>query len=65
MFLGEYVQAEEYTEKALTICIEIGDRKGEGTCDGNQENVFYSFCEYVKAKEYHEKVLVISMEIGD
>ncbi|CAH3141516.1 unnamed protein product, partial [Pocillopora meandrina] len=62
---GLGTRAKEYNEKALAIAIEIGDRKGEGTSNGNLGNVFHSLCQYQKAKEYYEKALAIDIEIGN
>ena len=63
--LADYDKAKEYDEKALTIAIEIGDRKGEERHYENPGTVFRSLADYVKAKEYLEKALAIAIEIGD
>ena len=52
MSLGEYHKAKEYTEKALAIQIEIGDKEGEAADYGNLGTVFTSHGEYDKAKKY-------------
>lgn len=64
-FLGEYVKAKEYFEKALAISIEIRDRPGVATIYRNQGDLFRSLGENSRAKHYFEKALVIFMEIGD
>jgi len=56
---------KEYLGKALAIKIEIGHRKGEGSCYGNLGTVFKSLGEYEKAKEYLGREIAIRIEIGD
>ena len=63
--LCEYEKAKKYTEKALGIRKEIGDREGEAADYGNLGTLFQSLCEYEKAKKNTEKALGIRKEIGD
>ena len=63
-YLGEYVKAKEYIEKALAINTETTNRLGEATCCESLGTVFQHLGEYVKAKEYLEKALEINIEIG-
>ena len=67
MFLsrGEYLKANEYLEKSLTIRKEIGDREGEARDYGNLGTVFQSLDEHFKAIEFHEKTLSILRLIGN
>ena len=64
-YLGEYVKAKKYLEKALAINIEIGDREGEAKTYGNLGTALIYLGEYIKAKEYLLKALAINIEIGD
>ena len=63
--ISSYKKAIEYSEKALGISREIGDRRGEGNALGNLGNAYYSLDHTEKAIEYYEKALAISREIGD
>ena len=62
---GEYKEAQQYLQKALTINTEIGDKHGQTSCYINLANVFHSVGEYAKAEEYLQKALPINTEIGD
>ncbi|KAL9980503.1 hypothetical protein ACROYT_G009103 [Oculina patagonica] len=64
-YLREYVNAKEYSEKALLISMETGDRAEEATSYRDLGIVFQALTEYVQAMECHEKALAISIEIGD
>ena len=59
--LGEYVKAEEYSQKSFKITKEIGDKCWEAKSYGNLGNVF----QCAKAEEYLQKFLKITKEIGD
>ena len=61
----EYVKSRELYEKAMTIMIEIGDRKREAYAYEKFGFMSYFIGEYDKAKEYLEKALAIIKEIGD
>ncbi|OIP71465.1 MAG: hypothetical protein AUK43_06115 [Oscillatoriales cyanobacterium CG2_30_40_61] len=63
--LGQYQQAIEYHQQALTISREIGDRRGEGSALGNLGNAYGSLGQYQQAIEYHQQYLMIAREIGD
>jgi tetratricopeptide (TPR) repeat protein len=49
----------------LNICIEIGDRSGEGIAYGNLGNAYNSLGDFKKAIEYHTENLNICIDIGD
>ena len=53
------VKAKEYSEKALAIATEIGDRKIEGVCYQFLGGVYVSLRECVIAEEYLKKELSI------
>ena len=63
--LGQYHEAKECLEEALSISKEFGDKQKEALFYGNLGNVHQSIREYNTAKEYYEKALAISKEIGD
>ena len=63
--LGQYREAKECLEEALSISKEIGDKNREAISYGNLGNVYHSVREYTTAKEYYEKALAISKEIGN
>ena len=65
LYLGDYIKAKEFIEKALAIRKEIGDRQGEAADYGNLGYVFQSLGKLRKAREYYEKALAIMVEIGD
>ena len=48
-YLGEYVKAKKYLEKALAINFEIGDREGEAKTYGNLGTALIYLGEYIKA----------------
>ena len=62
---GKYQKAKGIYMNALSIMIEIGDKKGEAACYENLGTVFQSLGEHVKAEEYLQKALQIKREIGD
>ena len=62
---SQYVKAEEYLMKALSINKEIGDKNGEAADYGNLGTVFRSVGNYAKAKEYQEKALEINKDLGN
>ena len=62
---GEYKEAQQYLQKALTMNTKIGDKDGQASCYINLGNVFHSVGEYAKAEEYHKKALPITTEIDD
>jgi len=62
---SRYKEAKYFYEKALSIMVEIGDRKEEAFCYGCLATVLRFLCEYEKAKEYIQKALAIRKEVGD
>ena len=64
-FQSEYKEAKRLYQKALTIMIENGDKKGEAICYGNLGSVSQCLGEYGKAEEYQRKALAIRKETGD
>lgn len=64
-FIGEYAEAKEYYEKALSIATEIGDKEVEALCYRNLGTVNFFLRKCVEAKEHTEKALAIRIEIGD
>ena len=63
--LGEYNQAKELQEKALTICEKIfgEDHADVAISYNNLALVYKSLGKYSQAKELHEKALTISKKI--
>ena len=63
--LGEYNQAKELYEKALTIRKKIfgEDHADVATSYNNLALVYYNLKEYNQAKELHEKALMIRKQI--
>ena len=64
-FQSNYKEAKELYKIALTIMVEIGDKKGEAACYGNAGSMSQCLGEYGKAEEYQRKALAIRKEIGD
>ena len=63
---SKYKEAKGLYQKALSIMIETGNRKGDlAACYANLGRVFQSLGEYGKAEEYQRKALAIRKEIGD
>ena len=62
--LGDHQKAKTYYEKARSIAIEIGDRKGKAVDYRNLGKVFHSLGEYDVAEDYLEKARLISSDIG-
>jgi len=60
-----YEKSIDYTEKALKIAKDIGDRRNEGVWLGNLGLAYRALGQVEKAIKYHEDALVISKEIGD
>ena len=63
--LGNHKEAKGLYEKALSITIETGQRRGEATCYGNLGNIFQCLGEYGKANEHLQKALAIRKELDD
>ena len=60
---GEYKEAQQYLQKALTIKTEIGDKHGQASCYITLGKVFHSVGEYAKAEEYLQKALTIKLSL--
>ena len=63
--IGSYKKSLEYTEKALKVARDIGNRKNEGASLGNLGNTYSALGQVERAIEFHEQALAISKEIGD
>ena len=63
--IGSYEKSLEYSEKALKIAREIGDRRGEGNYLGNIGIAYSHLGQVEKAIEYYDQALVIGKEIKD
>ena len=63
--IGSYNKSLEYSEKALKVAKEIGDRQNEGSWIGNLGTAYYALGQVERAVEYYEQALAISKEIGD
>jgi tetratricopeptide (TPR) repeat protein len=63
--IGSYKKSIEYTEKALKIAQDIGDRQNEGPLLGNLGLAYYAQGQVERAIEYHKQALTIAKEIGD
>ena len=63
--LGEYSQAKEFYEKALTILKKIfgEDHADVATSYSNLASVFDRLGEYNQGKDLHEKALIIRKKI--
>ena len=63
--LGQYNQAKELYEKALTICKKIfgEDHADVATSYNNLALVYNTLGEYNQAKELHEKALLVRKNI--
>ena len=63
--LGEYHKSIEFSETALAISREIGDRRAEGSNLTNLGIAYSNIGNFRKAIEHYEQALAISLEIGD
>ncbi len=61
----KYKDALYLYEQSLTICKEIGDRRGEGRTLNNIGKIYQARRDYNIALSYLEQSLVIRQEIGD
>ncbi len=62
---GGHARAKAYSEQALRIYREIGDRRGESGALNNLGAIAYGQTDYTEAKAYCERTLRIFREIGD
>ena len=63
--LGQMEPAREHLEKALRLCRERGDRKGEGWALNGLGRIYSILGQRERAQEYFEQALSICREIGD
>jgi tetratricopeptide (TPR) repeat protein len=63
--IGSYNKSLEYSEKALKVAKEIGDRQNEGSLLGNLGIAYSNLGQVERAIEYYEQALAIAKEIGD
>ncbi len=63
--LGQMEPAQEHLEKALRLCRERGDRKGEGWALNGLGRIYSMLGQRERAREYFEQALSICREIGD
>lgn len=63
--LGQYEQALDYYQQALTVSREVGDRLNEGIVLSNTALIYDNQGRYAEALDYYEQALTILREIGD
>jgi CHAT domain-containing protein/Tfp pilus assembly protein PilF len=63
--LGQYSQALEYSQQALAINREVGDRLWEGRTLNSLGIISDSLGQYAKALEFYQQALAIYKEIGN
>ena len=63
--LGDYKEAVQFRQQALSIAKEMGDRGSEGKAYNNLATAYYSLADYNKAIEGYQQSLSIAKEIGD
>ena len=63
-FQGDYAKAKGYYERALHICCEIGDRRGECNTLNNLGVVSEHLANFAAADDYDSQALSICREIG-
>ena len=63
--LGDYKEAIEFRQQALSIAKEMGDRGSEGKAYNNLATAYCSLADYNKAIEGYQQSLSIAKEIGD
>ena len=61
---GKYQEAKRLYKKSLSIAIETGDRKKEGSCYNEVGIVYHCIGEYGEAEGCQREALVITKEIG-
>jgi signal transduction histidine kinase/Tfp pilus assembly protein PilF len=61
----DFHKSIEFTEKALKIYEELGNRSKISSCYGNIGAAYLRQADYLKALEYYQKSLKISKELGD
>lgn len=65
IILGEYEKAQNFFEKALPACREIGYRIGEANCLLSLGDVFLKLSNYDESRKYYVEALSIYNEIND
>src|SRR6266571_3269341 len=63
--LGQMEPAQQHLERALRLCRERGDRKGEGWALNGLGRIYSILGQRERAREYCEQALSICREIGD
>lgn len=63
--LGQCEQALEYSQRALAIARQAGDRHIEGNRLANIGNIHYGLGQHREALDFYERALAISRETGD
>jgi tetratricopeptide (TPR) repeat protein len=63
--LGQMEQAREQFERALIMCREQGDRRGEGWAFNGLGRVYSILGQRDRARSYFEQALNLSRELGD
>lgn len=63
--LERYKEAVECSQKSLSLCLEIGDRYGEGLAYGNLAGAHFALGESHASLTEYEKTLNIFTELGD
>jgi tetratricopeptide (TPR) repeat protein len=63
--LGQMEPAQQHLERALRLCRERGDRKGEGWALNGLGRIYSILGQRERAREYFEQALSICREIGD
>ncbi len=63
--LGQMERAHEYLERALNMCREQGDLRGEGWALNNLGRIYSILGQRERAREYFEQALQICREMGD
>lgn len=64
VMLGQYTQSLDYSQQALAINREVGDRIWEGKSFWNIGFVYKNQGQYAKALEFFQKTLAIDKEVG-
>ena len=64
-YLGELKKAIEYSQQALKMSRETGDRRNEGAWLGNMGLAYSDLGDVKKAIKYYDQALIIARDIGD
>ena len=63
--LGEYAQARDFYQQALSIKIEFGDRYSQAFSYHQLGIVAQKMREYAQARDFYQQALSIFIEFGD